>query len=237
MNLKFPVTAYHKYNGFLGIAGYDSEQDKLFLASKSTETSWFAQWFKEILERKVDPEKLKEYLASSNTSLVFEVIDPIRDPHIIEYPKQNIILLDSIERSLEYNKDSFDHLLHVGESFLLPVKERVAILKNWQDFYNFHEESMKEDFTLSGNPVEGFVYEDSAGFMVKSKLSYYKKWKTLRYYKEKLVNQRDQTPIATGGLLDNEMTEFFFWMKKKPKEELSEKDIISLRREWKAQGA
>ena len=47
--LKFPVSAYVKYNGFLGILGFD---DNGFLfCSKSTVGGEFAQWFEKIFRK------------------------------------------------------------------------------------------------------------------------------------------------------------------------------------------
>ena len=51
-NIKFPVTGYTKYNGFLGILGYDRELDELVFCSKSevcrNEEQFYAHEFKKI---------------------------------------------------------------------------------------------------------------------------------------------------------------------------------------------
>jgi predicted kinase len=47
--LQFPVTAYVKENGYFGIVSYDEYNDDLFIASKSTIDSQFAEWLKEAI--------------------------------------------------------------------------------------------------------------------------------------------------------------------------------------------
>jgi predicted kinase len=76
----FPVKCYHKYNGFLGILGYDSSTDALVFASKSTTTSEFAGWFQHIFNQVVSTERqidLKNLIRDKNLTLVFEVVDVI----------------------------------------------------------------------------------------------------------------------------------------------------------------
>ena len=54
--LQFPVTAYVKENGYLGIVSYDEYNDDLFIASKSTIDSQFAQWLKEAVYNQITEE-------------------------------------------------------------------------------------------------------------------------------------------------------------------------------------
>ena len=86
--LQFPVTAYVKENGFLGIISYNEYEDDLFIASKSTIDSEFAEWLKDMLYEMVSVEniqKMKNYIKEHNVSFVFECVDMKHDPHIIEY--------------------------------------------------------------------------------------------------------------------------------------------------------
>ena len=97
--LQFPVTTYVKENGFLGIVSYNEYEDDLFVASKSTIDSQFAQWFKDMLYEKVSSEnliKMKEFIKENNVSFVFECVDMKNDPHIIEYPESELFLLDIV---------------------------------------------------------------------------------------------------------------------------------------------
>ena len=54
--LQFPVTSYVKENGYLGIVSYDEYNDDLFIASKSTIDSQFAQWLKEAIYSQITEE-------------------------------------------------------------------------------------------------------------------------------------------------------------------------------------
>lgn len=88
--LAFPVTAYVKENGFLGIVSYNEEDDSLFIATKSSINGDFAGWFKKMLYSKVPKQtltSLKEYARDNNVSFVFECVDMKNDPHIIDYPE------------------------------------------------------------------------------------------------------------------------------------------------------
>lgn len=55
--LQFPVTAYVKENGFLGIISYDEYEDSLFYACKSTINSKYACLFKTMVKEVLPPGK------------------------------------------------------------------------------------------------------------------------------------------------------------------------------------
>lgn len=178
---KFPVDVYVKYNGFLGILGYDSETDSLLINSKSEIDGEYANIFKDILiEKKINLEALKSFLRDNKCSMVFEVINPEKDPHIIKYKSSDIILLDVIDNTIEFNKKSYKELQEIAYKFDLQVKEKVITLKNSQEFFNWYYEVTKDDYQYQENYIEGFVIEDSNKFMVKLKLKYYQEWKFLR---------------------------------------------------------
>ena len=62
--LAFPVTAYVKENGFLGIVSYNEEDDSLFVTTKSSPDGDFATFLKDMIARKMEPsavEAMKEY--------------------------------------------------------------------------------------------------------------------------------------------------------------------------------
>ena len=103
-NATFPIIWYKKYNGYLWIIWYDEESDSLIYTSKS-EIWWpHALWLREIVENSwVDLDKVKDCLKENLCSLVFEVIDPINDPHIIKYDTREVILLDCIKNVINFN--------------------------------------------------------------------------------------------------------------------------------------
>ena len=103
-NLAFPITLFVKENGFLGLLGYDVITDGLFFTSKSTPESEFALWFKEILMTNINEtriEYLRRTLRDQNISLVFEVNDPVNDPHMIEYSHRHVIRHRQVKMRIE----------------------------------------------------------------------------------------------------------------------------------------
>lgn len=189
--IKYPVNVYHKYNGFLGILGYNPSQTEdygLFVASKSTDDSDFSRIFNSILKKKIlkKEKMLSQFLADNNASIVFEVIDPQADPHIIKYKNSDIIMLDVIHNEPSFRKFNFNVLKQTAKHFNIPVKEAVAVLNNKTELMNFYAEIEKSDFMLNGQPVEGFVFEDSNGFQVKFKTGFYNFWKKMRGLADKV---------------------------------------------------
>lgn len=74
--MQFPITAFVKENGFLGIVGYNEYENDLFTACKSTTDSRFVTWFKEMLEKKISPERLermKDFIREKDVSLYLNV--------------------------------------------------------------------------------------------------------------------------------------------------------------------
>ena len=48
-NYQFPLTAYVKENGYLGLVSYREQTDELFITTKSDPTGDYAIWFKNLL--------------------------------------------------------------------------------------------------------------------------------------------------------------------------------------------
>ena len=176
---EYPLKVYVKYNGFLGILGYDKESNELIIASKSSLNGEHVGYFKELLKGK-DLEKIKEYLKENNSSMVFEVIDIVNDPHIIKYNNNKLVLLDVIKNDLEFSKIDYEELQSVAAKFNFEVKELAYVLNNTQEFWNWYYMVQEENYQYKDNYVEGFVIEDCKGFMVKVKLDYYNNWKFMR---------------------------------------------------------
>ncbi|MCF6200508.1 MAG: metallophosphoesterase, partial [Hyphomicrobiaceae bacterium] len=103
--LQFPIKCWVKENGFLGILGWDHLGDELFYTSKSTPESPFAGWLKKIFEAEVGEKGQKltrNIIKNRNLCLVFEVNDPVRDPHMIAYDKPHLVLLDALKREEDF---------------------------------------------------------------------------------------------------------------------------------------
>ena len=106
LKLTFPATAYVKYNGFLGIVGWNPETDDLLITSKSSVTGDFSGFLKEKLYSIYNEEtinKMKDYIKEHDVSFVFECCDMEHDPHIIEYPKSKMVLLDVVENKMQFS--------------------------------------------------------------------------------------------------------------------------------------
>ena len=232
--LQFPVTAYVKENGFLGIVSYNEYEDDLLVASKSTIDSQFAQWFKEMLYEKVSPEnlqKMKEYIKEHNVSFVFECVDMKNDPHIIEYPQSELFLLDIVRNDMEFSKYEYDEMVDVANQFGLTHKEKAYEIASWQDFFDWYYDILEEDYEYHGRKIEGFVIEDSAGYMTKLKLTYYNFWKYMRNVAHEAI--RNGYIRRTAGLTTPLANEFYAWVRELHNvEDLDSvpRDICTLRR-------
>lgn len=190
--MTFPVAAYVKENGYLGNVGFDAETQSLFIASKATPDGDFADWFREIFESTVAPaqqERIRRWLRDNEASMVFEVIDPVRDPHMIDYDRAKLVLLDIFHRSATPEKLDYDHLQAVGESFGLEVKRRAMLLPTPQAFAGWYSKVTSDlSWRFQGKEdIEGMVIEDAAGYQTKVKLPHYAFWKRMRSAKERLA--------------------------------------------------
>lgn len=212
--LQFPVTAYVKENGFLGIVGWNTETNDLLITSKSSPTGDFSGYLKTALydiygAEKID--KMKEYIIENNVSFVFECCDIEHDKHIIEYPESKVILLDVVKNQLDFEKLPYDELVELSQAIGLKVKEKACVIKSWEDFYDWYNEITSEDYLYNGEYIEGFVVEDSVGYMTKLKLYYYKFWKRLRSVAQSVLKYGNYK--YTGSLLTPIENEFFGWCK------------------------
>ena len=238
--LKFPVTASLKYNGFLGLMFYDNNRDELIYASKSkTHLSQydndFALLFKDIVEETWSNEQIenaKKYLKDTNRTLLFEVIDNINDPHIIyDGDKRSVVLLDTVDNTLKFNKLSNDALTFLAVE-IIDIDRNISIpiysFSNWNDLFTFYQD-LEKDNSIA---IEGFVFEDSNGFMLKYKTPYYNNWKYMRSLVESLSKGNLQRrPIQAIFQKDKTLTNFYYWAKQQEKEYLKN-DIITLRNDF-----
>lgn len=181
--LTFPVKAYVKENGFLGIVSYNESQDTLFVTTKSNPEGEYAGWFYDMLISKVSPEglqKLKEYAKNYNVSFVFECVDMVHDPHVIDYSEDTLVLLDIVYNDIKFRKVLYDDMRCIAEAIGVQHKELAFQLGDWQEFYDWYMQVTADDYQYNGRNIEGFVIEDADGKMVKLKLAYYKFWKFMR---------------------------------------------------------
>ena len=231
---QFPVTAYVKENGFLGIISYDEYNDDLFIASKSTIEGDFAVYLKDMLYRKVSADNIatmKQYIKDKDVSFVFECVDMKNDPHVIDYPDSELFLLDIVYNTMDFSKYDYEQMVNVADEFGLKHKEKAYEIANWQEFFDWYYEVLEPDYEYHGREIEGFVIEDSAGYMVKLKLTYYNFWKFMRSVAQEAIRRGyiQKTAALTTPLAN----EFYAWVKQlhdvEDKDSIP-RDICTLRR-------
>lgn len=234
-----PVTAWHKYNGFLGVTGYDESTGELLVCSKSRVEGDFADYFRAILETLYDEgtrERLRRALRDLGASAIFEVIDPVNDPHIVEYGEPMLVLLDVVRRHAPEdgsNPDKLDYdelkefAAHVGGSAknALPVKEKIAAFKDrntLEKFINGYISPARE------RRIEGIVLEDANGNIVKLKTVWYSHWKRARAHVNRFVECHDKQ-VPFDAKVEPEHAYFMKWAMARPIDLLRHASIIQLR--------
>ena len=226
----YPIRAFKKYNGFLGLASVVNGE--VVLTSKSVTSGKYKDIFQDIwnkVENEVK-ELLKQTMIENNCTAVFEVVSPEYDPHIIKYDKEHLYLLDFIENKLDLDTHNIDlefseKLMKKVEfsSDLLTKKEELTRLENYDELYNFLAEKEK-----SLEEFEGYVLCDNSGFMFKFKLPYYNLWKTRRAWLE-----RYRSALVKGKKVEvtekDEHRHFKKFLLKLGKDKLQELSIIDVR--------
>lgn len=181
--LQFPATAYVKENGFLGLVSYNEETDDLFITTKSSPDGECAMWLKNLLIATLSSaqlDRLRVLTKELDSTFVFECVDMIHDPHIIEYPESKLFLLDIVKNDMKFQKQPYEKIVQCAAELGLTPKEKALVIESWQDFFDWYYEVMDEDYLYNGRHIEGFVMEDAAGYMIKLKLAYYNFWKFMR---------------------------------------------------------
>jgi len=234
-NLVFPLKIWVKENGYLGLVGYNAEFDELVFASKSRLDNDFADWLKNQFYKKLkekEVEEIKNFLKNRNCCLVFEVIEPKNDPHIIEYQQEKLVLLDIIKRQETFETLNEKEREEFAEKFGFEVKKRALEIHNLADFEKWIEEINQFDYTYLNEYLEGFVVEDDEGFQFKIKLGYYVFWKQMRSLVEKYVAGKTVDLSRFEGNLLETAEKFYRFISKFDKEKLQDIDLISLRNEF-----
>ena len=229
--LQFPIEVFAKENGFLGILGYNAEEEELFFASKSTPEGPFAECFRRIFEQsltKTAQQYILQYLKETNSSMVFEVIDPDFDPHIISYETAHIVLLDVIKRSMNFENLDYKKLKNLAQKLSLQVKEKAYTFQHWKDFARWQKGTESYEYTYNGDNIEGFVIQDAHRYMVKIKLEYYRFWKSMRSLKDHVRKIRGTEKAFNRNLSTPRAKSFYDWCTQCSDETLA-LDIISLR--------
>lgn len=188
-SLVFPVTSYYKENGFLAIISY--YKDDLLVCSKSSNAGTMVQYIKDTLSElpKSTLDRMTAYLKAHDVTMVFECIRPKEDPHIIKYDRNDLILLDIIDNTWDCHKMNYDDMVQVAKGIGLDFKKRASIYTSFEDLYS----DIKGYDTNNYIHLEGWVFEDAKGYMVKYKTPYYKFWKRMRNFKEIIEKSKGDT--------------------------------------------
>ncbi|HYG83605.1 MAG TPA: RNA ligase [Verrucomicrobiae bacterium] len=231
--LAFPVKAWVKENGYLGLVGYDAVSGDLIFASKSTTESEFAGWFKQLFMKRFGKHEaaIKQYLARQNACLVFEVMLPNLDPHIIDYTEDHLVLLDIVKRQANFEALPDVERENFAASINAASKRLAAEFANWDEFQTWHDHLKGLEFQLEGSHVEGFVIEDAHHFLVKVKLDFYSFWKQLRTALEAIKNGK-QPKVKPESEYPEAAEEVITFMQSLPPEEIAKDTIIDIRRKF-----
>ena len=238
--LKFPVKAYVKENGFLGIVSYNYKTDDLFIATKSSDKGECAEYFNKMLEPYKEKilslfRALDKSEDQDTYSFVFECVDQENDPHIIKYNKSDIYLLDVVYNKLDFETLPYWRLKELAEQIGCKVKTEAYTIKDYDEFRDLVNRANDEDYKYNGNYIEGFVFVDQNGFMTKLKTNWYNTWKHMRSVADSTLKTGSYR--RTGALLTPLTNKFYAFCKRLFKEDRDKAtksypyktDIISLR--------
>lgn len=183
---KYPIRAYSKENGYLGMVSYNKDLDSFIYGTKSNLITddrecdlAFVNEIKTIFDKQFsDKEKeyLKEYLIFNDVTLTFEVIS-LKDKHMVGYTEDELVLLDIIKNTMEFNKFEYSKVLELSEKLNVRCKEVKFQFKNEEQLLNI----LKYNINKDSSRIEGYVFEDKDyQVMFKYKSWHYGVWKGLR---------------------------------------------------------
>lgn len=226
-NLKFPVIAYEKYNGFLGLMSW--YKDELFISSKNMATGPFKEMFKSLWDKE-DPEfkaRVEALLKRENATILFEVIHN-DDKHIVDYhDKEFLVILDVVPNDIEVSVKHPGVYKHVdteysnailseirefvGQANHTSVKKEVAVFNDMDSIQTYMN-------WLDKQPnLEGAMFVDQVGYVFKYKAKIYSDWKRrrgLRY----LVRRYRGNAFPMQYCSDVTDIAFMNWLFKQPDE-------------------
>lgn len=214
--VEYPINAYDKYDGFLGILGYDTLSDKQLFCSKSivlrkgeTNSEFNASMVKEVLTGVFGDavlDKIKKYQKAHNVSFVFEILYPDKDKHIIKpnmSSSYDAKLLDIVDNSITYNKLPYDEMLKVAKTLGVGKNHCKALYRtvnNKKDLEKLFADTINNK--IHNYPYEGLVFEDANGFMFKLKCSYFQYWKAVKSLVPLLIGCKSKEERKDASVYD-----------------------------------
>lgn len=170
-SLGYPVKAYVKHDGFLAISFYDKDKQKVNVFSKGGGEP-YSTWARQILKELGMYESLENYYDQTefqDTSVLFEIVDPINDPHIVKYNNVHAYPLAVV------NNDMAGHVR-------LKEAEDYWGIDKWLVFTANNEETLKAQMNnwLGWNSTKEGLVLYGQNKMLKVKTPFYHKAKELR---------------------------------------------------------
>ena len=174
---------------------------------------------------------ITDYLRRHNACLLFEVVLPRFDPHIIAYESDKLVLLDIVKRQVVYEAVDRQERERFAREIGANSKRLAAEFSSWREFMTWLDQLQGMAYRWQGERVEGFVLEDAGGHHVKVKLDYYTFWRQMRTALEALQAGRQSStrldcpdPALAARVIE--------YMRQLSAEDLARMDIIALRRRF-----
>lgn len=233
----FPINGYDKSNGYLGITGYCERTGELLIASKSRLEGRFAEWARAALELKLGAagmERLLRVNRDQHASCVFEIVDPVNDPHIIKEAEVRVVLLDCVRRDETFDKMPYEDLVKLAAHLGCEVKRRLFHnVGSWAALQPIMDRIENDPDWLKDSPTEGVVFEDKNGMHWKCKAHFYASWKRARSAIERIaLCRRKDIPFDRTRYEDTpSILAFVDWAQTLSDEALA-LDIVALRDLW-----
>ena len=209
--MQYPITVYYKENGYLGLLSYDEENDDLLFCTKSMIGSEHAEHFKELFYKLGCDKDVALVKVKEGYTLLFEVIDPEFDPHIINYEQPELCLLDVVKNSMDAQFEDYSAVRSIACQIGCSYKVPETTITSARELIQFVEDVQNENTDLPLDH-EGYVLEDANGYRVKLKTPYYLKWKKLRGMLPSI--KKYGKLLNTSMLHDPEMIYFYDFVRK-----------------------
>lgn len=170
-SLEYPVKAYVKHNGFLAINFFDRDNGWLCTYSKNGGMKHSDMARKVIISTGMYDKLMDFYSKPENKplSVLFEIVDPVNDPHIVKYDKKHAYPLAVIDNDINGHVE-------------LEKAEKFWGIDEWLVFTAHNEKELKtgiEQFEKDHPTLEGLVLYGQ-NKMLKYKTKFYHKAKELR---------------------------------------------------------
>jgi predicted kinase len=177
--MQYPITVYYKENGYLGLLSYDKNNNDLLFCTKSMIGGEYSEHFKDLFYKLDCDKDVALAKVKDGYTLLFEVIDPEFDPHIISYEKPELCLLDIVKNNMDSHFEDYLAVQQLACRIGCTYKTPATQITSARDLIDFVDGVQNETANLPLDH-EGYVLEDANGYRVKLKTPYYLKWKKLR---------------------------------------------------------